>query len=409
MGKDASGFLSPVWREGIFSGRVAFVTGGAGDICSAQTRALVYLGANACIIGRNPAKTEAAAKAIATVRDGARVIGIGNVDVRNFDDLKRAADRCAAELGSIDIVIAGAAGNFIAPLSGLSPNAFKAVMDIDVLGTFNTVKATIDHLVASASGETAPAARFLAVSATFHYTGMPLQAHVSAAKAAVDNIVASVALEYGPRGVLANVVAPGPVANTEGMARLASAATLGGEEGNRRRGGAPSSPSGRWSTVRDIAEATVYLCSAAADNINGHVLVVDGGTWRRQGGSTGVGLDPGMEYPNFLLDGAFSAHLKDGRKPPGRAKLNHSLCVVSVKNRHGRARRAKAVCALDASSRWAVTGTPLQNRLSDLAALLSFVRAHPYDGPKRYEANIARPWKAGEDEKAAKRLKALSK
>lgn len=62
--------------------RVVFVTGGAGDICSAQTRALVHLGANACIIGRNPTKTEAAAKEIAKVRSGAKVIGIGNVDVR---------------------------------------------------------------------------------------------------------------------------------------------------------------------------------------------------------------------------------------------------------------------------------------------------------------------------------------
>ena len=64
-------------------GRVAFVTGGAGTICSAQTRALVALGANACIIGRNQQKTEAAAADIATARKGAKVIGIGGCDVRN--------------------------------------------------------------------------------------------------------------------------------------------------------------------------------------------------------------------------------------------------------------------------------------------------------------------------------------
>lgn len=59
------------------------MTGGAGTICSAQTRALVHLGANACIIGRNQEKTEAAAKDIATARKGAKVIGIGGCDVRN--------------------------------------------------------------------------------------------------------------------------------------------------------------------------------------------------------------------------------------------------------------------------------------------------------------------------------------
>lgn len=63
--------------------RVVLVTGGAGTICSAQTRALVRLGANACIIGRNVEKTEKAAKDIATAREGARVVGVGGCDVRN--------------------------------------------------------------------------------------------------------------------------------------------------------------------------------------------------------------------------------------------------------------------------------------------------------------------------------------
>jgi peroxisomal 2,4-dienoyl-CoA reductase len=67
--------------------RVLFITGGAGSIGSAQTRALVHLGADACIIGRNVEKTEAAAKEIAKVRSGARVLGIGGVDVRNVGTL----------------------------------------------------------------------------------------------------------------------------------------------------------------------------------------------------------------------------------------------------------------------------------------------------------------------------------
>lgn len=89
----------------------------------------------------------------------------------------------------------------MAPIAGLSTNAFKAVMDIDVLGTYNTVKATIPYLIESAARNPNPSpngltgGRILYVSATFHYTGMPLQAHVSAAKASVDSIMASVSLE----------------------------------------------------------------------------------------------------------------------------------------------------------------------------------------------------------------------
>lgn len=82
--------------------KVVFCTGGAGTICSAQVRALVHLGADACIVGRNVEKTEKMAKDIATARPGAKVIGIGAVDVRKFESLQGAVERCVKELGGID-------------------------------------------------------------------------------------------------------------------------------------------------------------------------------------------------------------------------------------------------------------------------------------------------------------------
>ncbi|OAQ72295.1 sporulation protein SPS19 [Pochonia chlamydosporia 170] len=282
-----SHYLSPIWRDDLFKGRVVFVTGGAGTICSMQTRALVRLGANACIIGRNVEKTEEAARDIATVRPGAKVIGIGGCDVRKVENLKDAAARCAKELGGIDFVIAGAAGNFIVSMEGMSSNAFKAVMDIDVLGTFNTIKATMPYLLESSD------ARIIYVSATFHYTGMPMQGHVAAAKASVDSLMASVALEYGPRGVTSNVISPGAIAETEGAARLLTSDAAALKHHSR------SIPTGRLGTVKDIADATVYLFSSAGSHVNGHVLVVDGGSWRRQGGVAMGGEN--LKYPDFLL------------------------------------------------------------------------------------------------------------
>ncbi|POR33314.1 Peroxisomal 2,4-dienoyl-CoA reductase, partial [Tolypocladium paradoxum] len=302
MSVPESKYLSPVWRDGLFNDRVVFVTGGAGTICSMQTRALVRLGANACIIGRSEGKTEEAAKDIATVRPGAKVIGIGGCDVRKVESLQAAADRCVRELGAIDFVIAGAAGNFVVSLDGMSPNAFKAVMDIDVLGTFNTIKATMPHLLRS------PTPRILFISATFHYTGMPMQAHVSAAKAAVDSLMASVALEYGPRGVQSNVIAPGAIAGTEGAARLMSS------EEEAVRAYEAGIPSGRIGTVRDVADATVYLLSEAGTYVNGQVIAVDGAAWRRQG-AVSMGTDKSMQYPNFLLGDDISKNIKDTRKP----------------------------------------------------------------------------------------------
>ena len=82
-----------------------FCTGGSGDICSAQVKALVYLGANACIVGRNKAKAERVAQEIEKVRSGARVLAVGDVDVRKQKDVEEAAKKCVEVLGGIDFVM----------------------------------------------------------------------------------------------------------------------------------------------------------------------------------------------------------------------------------------------------------------------------------------------------------------
>jgi len=312
-----SEYLSDVWRDGIFRNKVLFCTGGAGTICSAQVRALVHLGANACIVGRNAEKTEAAAADIATVRRGAKVIGVGNVDVRKIESLQAAVKRCVDELGGIDFVIAGAAGNFLAPITGLSTNAFKSVIDIDVLGSYNTLHATLPHLLSSASrhpntGDSDPTGtggRIIFISATLHYSGTPLQSHVSAAKAAIDALSASAALELGPRGVTSNVIAPGPIANTEGMSRLVGDA--------QREAATRVVPLGRYGRVKEIADATVWLFGDAGNYINGAVVVVDGGDWRGPGVSGIAGGE--MAYPGVVLGKAMPKGAKTGRKE--KAKL----------------------------------------------------------------------------------------
>lgn len=173
-------------------------------------------------------------------------------------------------------------------MEGLSTNAFKAVMDIDVLGTFNTIKATMPHLLQSKTP------RIIYVSATFHYTGMAMQSHVAAAKASVDSLMASVAIEYGPRGVNSNVIAPGAIEGTEGMDRLGGEAAKQADNKFAR-----AIPSGKLGTVRHIADATVYLFSEAGSYVNGHSLVVDGAGWRRQSAYTMGSTD--YQYPDVFL------------------------------------------------------------------------------------------------------------
>ncbi|KAL3423712.1 short chain dehydrogenase [Phlyctema vagabunda] len=240
------------------------------------------------------------AKDIATARPGAKVIGIGGADVRRIESLEKCVEQCVKELGAIDYVIAGAAGNFISPISGLSANAFKTVIDIDLLGAFNTLKATVPHLIESAARNpntgTNPSTggRIIFISASFHFTGMPLQSHAAAAKAGIDALSATTALEYGPRGVTSNIITPGPIAGTEGMERL-------GSRSDEATGLAMKKvPLGRYGTVKEIADATVYIFSDSGNYVNGNVLVVDGGDWRSPGGMT---TSP---YPDYLLSGDIS-------------------------------------------------------------------------------------------------------
>ena len=101
-----------------------------------------------------------------------------------------------------------------------------------------------------------------------HYTGVPLQAHVSAAKAAIDSLSASCAIELGPKGITSNVISPGAIRGTEGVERLTKKEDLVEQ--------AKGNPMGRIGSVKDVADATIWLCGPSAGFINGVVLV---GMW----------------------------------------------------------------------------------------------------------------------------------
>ncbi|CAR27158.1 hypothetical protein ZYGR_0I04300 [Zygosaccharomyces rouxii] len=261
---DSSFVENGPWKPDIFKDKVVFVTGGSGTICRVQTEAMVLLGAHAAIVGRNEAKTIAAAKEMSQLSCSASILPLTKVDVRNFDQLQRAVEKTVEQFGKIDYVIAGAAGNFIADFSHLSPNAFKSVIDIDLLGSFNTVKACFPELVKTKGS-------VVFVSATLHYSGVPFQSHVGAAKAGVDALSNALAVELGPLGIRCNCIAPGPIEGTEGIKRLLPA----GLESRAIE----QIPLQRLGTTRDIADSTVYLFSPASSFVNGTVTAVDGGAW----------------------------------------------------------------------------------------------------------------------------------
>jgi len=251
-----------VFRPDVLAGRVALVTGGGSGICRGIAAAYARFGADVCIVGRSRERLVETAAEIK--RDTGRDVLAHAADVRKPDEVASAIAATVARFGKLDTLVNGAAGNFLAPAAALSPNGFRTVIDIDLCGTFNTARAAFEAL--SQSGD----ALVLNISATLHYHGTPLQIHASAAKAGVDAVTRNLAVEWGRFGVRVCGIAPGPIAETEGMKRLAPS-------GDVVAMAKKAIPAGRFGAIDEIAAAAVFLRSSAALYVTGHVLVVDGG------------------------------------------------------------------------------------------------------------------------------------
>jgi len=252
--------MASIFRDKLLEGRVALVTGGGSGINLRIAERFAQHGATVMLVGRKIEKLEAAA---AGIREQGGKALIASADVRDYAAVEAAVQATVAGAGPIDIVVAGAAGNFPAPAASLSSNGFKSVMDIDVLGTFNICRAAFEHL-------RKPGASVIAISATQATQATPMQAHVCAAKAAVEMLTKTLAYEWGPAGVRVNAIEPGPIEETEGMKRLTP-----DEEMKRKL--ATTIPLGRYGTKDEIADLALFLSSGAASYITGAVFLADGG------------------------------------------------------------------------------------------------------------------------------------
>lgn len=244
----------------IFEGRTALVTGGGSGINQRIAERLAEQGASVGLVGRTQSKLDSVAQGITAV--GGKAAGFA-ADVRDYDALLRSAAATHEKFGAISIVICGAAGNFPALANTMSANAFKSVIDIDLLGTFNTCRAAYEHIEPTG-------ASIVTISAPQAVQAMVMQSHVCAAKAGVDMLTRTLALEWGPLGIRVNGVIPGAVADTEGMDRLAP-------PGPVRDALAGHLPLRRVASKDDIADMVIFLCSDAAKYVTGAIIPCDGG------------------------------------------------------------------------------------------------------------------------------------
>lgn len=254
--------MQSAFAPAVLAGKHAFLTGGTSGINLAIARRFVQAGAQVTVLGRNRDKADEAARSLEETGVAGCALAV-TADVRDPAAVEAALDEAVQRFGEIDVLVAGAAGNFPAPAVALSSNGFKAVVDIDLVGTFHACRFGFERL-------RKPGASVLAISAP--QAGLPtaMQAHVCAAKAGVDMLARTLALEWGGAGVRVNALWPGAVAGTEGMERLTP------DEEQRERL-AQKLPLGRFATGEDIAETALFLSSPSAAYITGSVVVCDGG------------------------------------------------------------------------------------------------------------------------------------
>jgi 2,4-dienoyl-CoA reductase [(3E)-enoyl-CoA-producing], peroxisomal len=253
--------MATVFQAGLFKGHAALVTGGGTGICRGIAAALAAHGCDVAILSRKAEHLDGTAAELR--QHGVRALALA-ADVRDAIEVDRAVAEAASTFGRLDFVVNGAAGNFICAAENLSPNGFGTVVDIDLKGTFNVSRAALAPLKKRGGV-------ILNISATLQYLGTMGQAHASAAKAGVDTLTRTLAAEWGPYNIRVNGIAPGPTEGTEGVRRLTSDAS--------RAGVLAQCPLGRMATIDDVANAAIFLCSAAASYVTGVTLVVDGGLW----------------------------------------------------------------------------------------------------------------------------------
>jgi NAD(P)-dependent dehydrogenase (short-subunit alcohol dehydrogenase family) len=244
----------------LFKGKTVFVTGGGSGINLGIAKNFAALGANIGICGRTQAKLDAAAEELRAL--GARVCAVA-ADVRDMSALESAFARTRTELGSIDVLVCGAAGNFLVQAEKLSANGFKTVVEIDLLGSFNASRAAFEQLQETKGS-------IIFISAGMALVPHAYQVHVGAAKAGIDMMMRNLALEWGRYGIRTNSIVPGPIEGTEGMKRLASP--------EAKDAMAALIPMRRMGTVDDIGQAALFLASPLASYITGCILVCDGGS-----------------------------------------------------------------------------------------------------------------------------------
>jgi len=252
---------------GSIAGRTVMITGGGTGIGRGFALRFAEAGATVALVARNAQRLEAVAEEIRA--NGGRAL-VQAADIRDAQSVQIVVDAIVAETGQLDVLVNNAAGNFIARAENVTPNGWNAVVGIVLNGSFYCARAAGRQMLRQRAG------KILSIVASYAWVGGPGTVHSAAAKAGVIAMTKTLAVEWGPRNLQVNCLCPGFVDTEQSRQALWPTATARDKLISRI-------PAGRFGTLEEVVEAGFYLCSPAADYINGEVLTIDGGEWLNKG------------------------------------------------------------------------------------------------------------------------------
>jgi 3-oxoacyl-[acyl-carrier protein] reductase len=239
--------------------QVAIVTGAGRGIGESIARHFVEAGAKVAVVSRSEANSSKVAAALEAIRPGSAK-GYA-VDVADFDAVQAVGEQIVADFGKADILVNNAGITRDNLLMRMSSEEWDAVLDTNLKGAFNFVRAILRTMIKQRSG------RIINISSVSGLMGLAGQTNYAASKAGMIGLTKALAKEVASRGITVNVVAPGFI-ETDMTAVL-------NEE--IRKGALSQIPLSRFGQPEEIAGAVSFLCGPSAGYITCQVLAVDGG------------------------------------------------------------------------------------------------------------------------------------
>ncbi|MDR6300275.1 SDR family oxidoreductase [Mesonia maritima] len=265
-------FNKKMLRDDALKGKNIVVTGGGSGLGKAMTKYFLELGAQVAITSRNLEKLQNTTKELEK-ETGGKCFAI-QCDVRHYDQVEKMRNEAIYKMGSVDVLLNNAAGNFISPTERLSANAFDTIIDIVLKGSKNCTLAFGKHWIDKKEKDKT----VLNIVTTYAWTGSAYVVPSATAKAGVLAMTRSLAVEWAKYGIRFNAIAPGPFPTKGAWDRL-----LPGDL-KEKFDLAKKVPLKRVGEHQELANLAAYLVSDFSAYVNGEVITIDGGEWLKGAG-----------------------------------------------------------------------------------------------------------------------------